>query len=189
VPNIEAAIRYASASDPEAWVDYNRVNLGVSMVKGTYRVFKNDAGGNNIRVNKPNVWGIAGEYAFRFGKQFGIQGEVYAGQALGNYLGTIRQTTKGEYDDEISSTGFWVKAVYYWKKILQTRFGYGQDACNKDDLKGIGIQKNQTVFANLVWDINKLLQISAEPTWRKTTYLGLKDNSGLGIMVATQLRF
>jgi hypothetical protein len=72
VPNIEAAIRYASASDPEAWVDYNRVNLGVSMVKGTYRVFKNDAGGNNIRVNKPNVWGIAGEYAFRFGKQFGI---------------------------------------------------------------------------------------------------------------------
>lgn len=189
VPNIEAAVRYASAYDPESWVDYNKVNLGVSMVKGTYRVFKNDASGNNIRVNKPDVWGIAGEYGFRFGKQFGIQGEVYKGQALGNYLGTILQTTKGDFDDEIGSSGFWVEGAYFWKKNLQTRFGYGQDAWNKDDLKGAGIQKNQTVFVNLIWDINKLFQISAEPTWRKTTYLGLKDNSGLGIMAATQLKF
>lgn len=189
IPNVEAAVRYSSAPDPGAWVNYNSVELGFSAVKGTYRVFKNDANGNNIRVNKPDVWGIAGEAGFRMSKRFGLQGEIYAGQALGNYLGTVFQTTKGEYDDEIRSTGFWIEGAYYWQKNLQSRFGYGQDLCNKEDLKGTGIQKNQTFFANLIWDITRIFQLSAEPTWRKTTYLGLKDNSGLGIMFAAQLKF
>lgn len=189
IPNVEAAVRYSSAPDPSAWVNYNSVELGVSAIKGTYRVFKNDANGNNIRVNKPNVWGIAGEAGFRLSKRFGLQGEIYTGQALGNYLGAIYQTTKGEFDDEIRSTGFWAEGAYYWKKNLQSRFGYGQDVCNKEDLKGGGILKNQTFFANVIWDINRVFQVSAEPTWRKTTYLGLRDNAGLGIMFAAQLRF
>jgi hypothetical protein len=189
IPNVEAAVRYSSALDPSAWVNYNSVELGVSVIKGTYRVFKNDASGNNIRVNKPNVWGIAGEAGLRLSKRFGLQGEIYTGQALGNYLGAIYQTTKGEFDDEIRSTGFWAEGAYYWKKNLQSRFGYGQDVCNKEDLKGGGIQKNQTLFANVIWEINRVFQVSAEPTWRKTTYLGLRDNSGLGIMFAAQLKF
>lgn len=189
VPNIEAAIRYSSAADPSAWVDYNKINVGVSVVKGTYRVFKNDAAGNNIRVNKPDVWGVAAEYAFRPGKRFGVQGEFYKGQALGNYLGTIFQTTTGDFDDEIRSAGWWVEGVYYWKKNLQSRFGYGQDECNADDLKGGGIRKNQTFFANLIWDINSIFQVGIEPTWRKTDYSSLKDNSGAGVMLAATLKF
>lgn len=189
VPNIEAAIRYSSKTDPSAWVDYNKLNLGVSVVKGTYRVFKNDAAGNNIRINKPEVWGIAGEYGFRLGKRFGIQGEFYKGQALGNYLGTIFQTTTGDLDDEIRSAGWWVEGAYYWKKNLQSRFGYGQDECNADDLKGGGIKKNQTFFANFIWDMNELFQIGIEPTWRKTDYSSLRDNSGLGLMLAATLKF
>jgi len=189
VPNIEAALRYSVGVDPGAWVEYNAVELGVSVIKGTYRVFKNDASGNNIRVNKPNVWGVAGEYGFRFGQKFGIQGEVYTGQALGNYLGGIFQSTKGDFDDEIGASGFWIEGAMYWKKNLQSRIGYGQDACNPDNLKGSGIEKNQTFFVNLIYDLNRYLQLSAEPTYRKTSYLGLKDNSGWGIMLAAQFNF
>ena len=189
VPNIEAALRYSAGEDPRAWVEYNAVELGVSVIKGTFRVFKNNANGTNIRVNKPNVWGVAGEYGFRFGQKFGIQGEVYKGQALGNYLGGIFQSTKGDFDDEIGASGFWIEGTLYWKKNLQSRFGYGQDACNPEDLKGSGIAKNQTFFVNLIYDVNRYLQLSAEPTYRKTSYLGLKDNSGLGIMLAAQFNF
>lgn len=189
VPNIEAAVRYASAKSRDSWLDHGKVELGVSAVNGTYRVFKNDAAGNNIRINKPRVRGIAGEYAFALGKRFGVQGEVYAGQALGNYLGTIFQTTKGDLDDEIRSSGWWVEGAFYWSKALQSRFGYGQDQCKEQDLKGGGILRNQTFFVNLIWDVNRSFRLSAEPTWRKTTYLGLKDNQGLGAMFAATLSF
>lgn len=189
VPNVEGAIRYSSKADPDVWVDYSNINLGISAVKGTYRVFKNDAAGNNIRVNKPDVWGVAAEYAFRIGKRFGVQGEFYKGQALGNYLGTIFQTTTGDFDDEIRSTGWWVEGAFYWKKNLQSRFGYGQDECNADDLKGSGIRKNQTIFANIIWDVNRVFQVGVEPTWKKTDYSSFRDNSGLGVMLAATLKF
>jgi len=189
VPNLEAAVRFATGRSQGSLVEHGKMELGVSMVNGTYRVFKNDAAGNNIRVNKPRVRGIAGEYAFTLGKRFGIQGEVYAGQALGNYLGTVFQTTKGEMDDEIRSSGWWVEGAFHWRKGLQSRFGYGQDQCREQDLKGGGIQKNQTFFVNIIWDVNRSLRLSAEPTWRKTTYLGLNDNQGLGAMLAASLSF
>jgi hypothetical protein len=189
VPNIEAAIRYESAKDPESLLDHSKIELGVSAVNGTYRVFKNNANGTNIRVNKPKVKGIAGEYAFSLGSKFGVQGEVYTGQALGNYLGAIFQTTKGEFDKEIRSTGWWVEGAYHWRKGLQSRFGYGQDLCNEDDLDGSGILKNQTVFMNAIWDVSRLLQLSIEPTWRKTSYVVLKKNEGFGAMLAVTLRF
>ena len=189
VPNIEAAIRYESAKDPESLLDHSKIELGVSAVNGTYRVFKNNANGTNIRVNKPKVKGIAGEYAFSLGSKFGVQGEVYTGQALGNYLGAIFQTTKGEFDKEIRSTGWWVEGAYHWRKGLQSRFGYGQDLCNEDDLDGSGILKNQTIFMNAIWDVSRLLQLSFEPTWRKTSYVVLKKNEGFGAMLAVTLRF
>ena len=189
VPNIEAAIRYESAKDPESLLDHSKIELGVSAVNGTYRVFRNNANGTNIRVNKPKVKGIAGEYAFSLGRKFGVQGEVYTGQALGNYLGAIFQTTKGELDKEIRSTGWWVEGAYHWRKGLQSRFGYGQDLCNEDDLDGSGILKNQTVFMNAIWDVSRLLQLSIEPTWRKTSYVVLKKNEGFGAMLAVTLRF
>jgi hypothetical protein len=56
-------------------------------------------------------------------------------------MGAILQTTKGPMDKEIRSQGYWAEAVYFWKKNLQSRVGYGQDACNREDLMGIGILK------------------------------------------------
>lgn len=189
VPNFEGAVRFNKGKSSEAWVPFDKVELGVSGVVGKYRAFKNDANGNNIRVNKPFVWGIAGEYAFRFTNKFGIQGEVYSGQALGNYLGSIYQTTKGDLDTEIRSAGWWIEAAMFWRKNLQSRFGYGQDKCNEQDLNGAGVSKNQTFFANIVWDINSTFQVSAEPTFRRTSYVGISGNSGVGIMFAAQYKF
>ncbi len=192
IPNLEWAVRFESGKDANAWVPYGNVELGVSGVRGTYRVFKNDTVGGvivNARINEPLVSGLCGEYAFRIGKKFGVQGEVYTGQALGNYMGTILQTTKGPYDKEIRSSGFWAEAVYFWKKNLQSRVGYGQDACNREDLMGFGVLKNSTVFGNLVWNINKTISTGVEFTRKSTEYLGLRDNSGVTFMWMFQYAF
>jgi hypothetical protein len=58
-----------------------------------------------------------------------------------------------------------------------------------DELDGRGILKNHTVFMNAIWDVSRLLQLSFEPTWRKTSYVVLKKNEGFGAMLAVTLRF
>jgi len=192
VPNLEWALRFETGKDTNAIVPFDAVELGISGITGSYRVFKNDTSGGTIvnnGINIPKVNGICGEFAFRIAKVFGIQGEVYVGQALGNYLGTIMQTTKGENDKEIRSMGFWVEAAYYWKKNLQSRFGYGQDECNKEDLLGNGIWKNSTYFGNVIWDINKTVSTGIEVTHKSTQYLGLNDNQGMTYMWMFQYSF
>jgi hypothetical protein len=192
VPNVEWALKFETGKDTNAIVPFDAVELGISGITGSYRVFKNDTSGGTIvnnGINIPQVNGICGEFAFRIGKVFGIQGEVYVGQALGNYLGTIMQTTKGENDKEIRSMGFWVEAAYYWKKNLQSRFGYGQDECNKEDLLGNGVWKNSTYFGNVIWDINKTISTGIELTHKSTQYLSLNDNQGMTYMWMFQYSF
>lgn len=192
IPNAEWAVKFETGKDDQAWVPFQALELAVSGVAGSYRVFKNDtlAGAVvNTRINQPRVMGICGEYAFRIGKQFGIQGEVYSGKALGNYMGGILQTTKGSNDQEIRSAGFWSEAAIYWRKNWQTRIGYGQDVCNRDDLKGFGIQKNSTVYGNLIWDINHSFSSGFELTYKSTEYLGLRNNQGVTAMWMFQFSF
>jgi hypothetical protein len=109
---------------------------------------------------------------------------------LGNYAAAVFQTTKGDFDKEIRSTGFWTELAFYWKKNLQTRVGYGQDKCNESDLNGFGIPQNSTVFGNLIWDINNSLQIGTELSYKQTDYLApLKNNQGVMAMFMTQYKF
>jgi hypothetical protein len=97
-------------------------------------------------------------------------------------MGTILQTTKGPTDKEIRSQGFWTEAAIYWKKNVQSRLGYGQDECKKEDLKGVGVWKNSTYFGNVIWDVNKTISTGLELTYKSTQYLGLRDNQGVTFM-------
>lgn len=192
IPNAEWAIKFESGKDEQSWVPFKALELAVSGVTGSYRVFKNDTIAGvivNTRINQPHVMGICGEYAFRINRKLGIQGEVYAGRALGNYMGAILQTTKGVSDQEIRSNGFWTEAAIFWKKNWQTRVGYGQDVCNRDDLKGLGIQKNSTLYGNLIWDINNSFSSGIELTYKSTRYIGLSNNEGVTAMWMFQFSF
>lgn len=192
IPNIEWAVKFETGKDEQAWVPFQALELAVSGVTGTYRVFRNDTLAGtivNTRINQPKVMGICGEYAFRLGKKIGIQGEVYAGQALGNYMGAVLQTTKGNRDEEVRSSGFWSEAAIYWKKNWQSRIGYGQDVCKREDLKGLGIEKNSTWYGNLIWDINSVFSTGIELTYKSTQYVGLRNNQGMTAMCMFQFSF
>ncbi|MEI6740836.1 MAG: hypothetical protein WCK74_11065 [Gemmatimonadaceae bacterium] len=189
-PNAEWAVKYRSGTDTAAWVPFDRLELALSGVHGSYRVFKNDAMGTNIRVNHPQVAGLAGEFAFRLGNRVGVQGEVYRGKALGNYAASIFQTTKGAFDTEVHSRGVWSELAFYAKRNLQSRIGYGQDRCDEADLKGAGVLQNSTVFGNVIWDINRIMQVGAEVSYKHTQYLApLRNNQGMTAMFMTQFKF
>jgi hypothetical protein len=193
VPNLEWALNYTLDGQGDSWVPWGALEVGVSGVMGSYRVFRNDTVNGvitNVGINTPKVRGYAADVAVRLGKRFGIQAEAYTGQALGNYLGGILQTTKGPKDREIRSSGWWMEAAYYWSANVHSRFGYGQDACRREDLMGAGILKNSTVFGNLTWEANRWLTLGFEMTHKDTRYLPTgRDNKGMTYMGMVQFSF
>lgn len=188
LPNLEARIAYTRGKpgDSGAWLAWAPLTLGASAVYGKFRTFS--------LINAFPAWesrfsGVALEGAWRIGHRFGIQGELYGGRALGQYLGTIFQTTNNLSREGIASRGGWGEAAWYWTPTLHSHLGFGLDRANSDQVPTGGFTRNRTAFLNLFWDPSRLTTLAIEGTWRRTDYAGLGDFSGWSLMLSSELRF
>ena len=186
-PNIEARLAWTrGAPDAAAWVPWAASEFGLSGVTGRFRtVFPSGA----RSAFDTRFWGVALDGRLRLGPRAGVQGELYSGRSLGPYLGAILQTVNASTGRAIASHGGWGELVWYWSPALHSHAGYGIDRARSGDLPAGGLLRNRTVFANAIWDISRMTQISIEGTWRRTDYLGLPANSGVGLMLGSELRF
>lgn len=187
LPNLELRALYASGEPgPEAWIRWPDYEVGASGVAGRFRTLSPLGNFDSFRST---LWGIALDGRLRLGRQAGLQGELYTGQALGPYLATILQTVNLTTQQAIRSYGGWGEFAWYWKPTLHSHAGYGIDHNRSGDVAPGNMVRNQTAFANLIWDISPYTTVSVEGTWRRTDWLGLPDNEGVGLMLSTELRF
>jgi hypothetical protein len=98
---------------------------------------------------------------------FGFKGEVYTGQALGNYNGGILQSLDAVTFEAIRAKGGWVEGFVYLTPNLHSHTGYGLDEANPDDITAVpfslfGRTFNSTLWSNLIWDIDKTHRIAFE---------------------------
>ena len=49
--------------------------------------------------------------------------------------------------------------------------------------------RNETYFANLIWDVTKSFRLAGEFTYRKTAYTVLPNNDGVGFQTQVQFKF
>ena len=121
----------------------------------------------------------------------GFSGEVYSGKALGTYNGGILQNANVATFEGIRTSGGWGEVFVYWTPCLHSHFGYGIDDPNDDDLSAnpadFQRERNETIFANLIWDLNAALRIGFEATYRETDNTSTLDNHGMGYQ--TQVRW
>jgi hypothetical protein len=192
VPNFEAKLAFATAPPgPEVLLKRPVFEIGVSGVHGEFRKFYNLQ--PPFSVKRYTIDGIALDGGLRLGERFGVQGEVYHGRGLGNYLGLANQTVNAETQKIVTGSGGWGEASWVWREGLQSNFGYGLDRPDLDTI-GVGsIGRNETAYGNLIWTVRPWWRLSAEATWRKTGYLlptkSLLSNDGLGLNLATEMRF
>lgn len=186
-PNLEARLAWTrGAPEAASWVPWSVSEFGLSGVTGRFRtVFPS----GTRSAFETRFWGVALDGRMRLGQRAGVQGELYAGRSLGPYLGAILQTVNGSTGRAIASHGGWGELVWYWSSALHSHAGYGIDRARGADLPAGGLQSNRTVFANAIWDISRMTQVSIEGTWRRTEYLGLPANEGVGLMLGSELRF
>ena len=180
-PNLEARLNFGfgANADRAGGRNLRPVELGVSGIVGQLRVL------DNIRPSDPltlvadrstvNVWGAAIDGQIALGRRFGLSGELYTGQGLGEYMAGILQTYNRATNQAVPTAGGWGQFYVYVADNLRLNLGYGIDHAQDSGL--FGLQVNSGVFANLLWDVNPWLQLGLEGNYKLTTYdvFGEKD--------------
>jgi hypothetical protein len=185
-PNVEVRAAFAAGKLTQVGLAAVRpVELGVSGVVGQIR--STDLGPLNRVVD--DVWGLAGDVRWRVNQDWGFQGEVFTGQGLGTYGGGILQSVNSVTFEAIQTSGFWGEVYCYLTPCLHTHWGYGIDDPVNDDLAPTQISRNDTVFANLIWDVTKSFRLAHEITYRTTDFLTFNDNDGIGLQWQMQWKF
>ena len=180
-PNLEARLNFGFGpyADRAGGRSLRPVELGVSGIVGQLRVL------DNIRPSDPltlvsdrstvNVWGAAIDGQIALGRRFGLSGELYTGQGLGEYMAGILQTYNRATNQAVPTAGGWGQFYVYLADNLRLNLGYGIDHAQDSGL--FGLQVNSGIFANLLWDVNPWLQLGLEGNYKLTTYdvFGDKD--------------
>ena len=110
---------------------------------------------------------------------WGARGEFYYGQGLGEYNGGILQSFNSTTFQEIRSTGGFGEIFCYLTDAFHVHVGYGMDDPRDSDLAITQIRRNQTVFANFVWDLSQAVQLGLQVDYRKTDYTQFLPNAFL----------
>jgi hypothetical protein len=185
-PNVE--VRAAWAKGPltgEGPLAQRQFEVGVSGVVGQLRTtipFQSQV--------VANTWGVGTDLRWAITKRCGIQGELFVGQALGTYMGGILQNVNTQTFQGVHSAGGWIELYYYiCPEKLHTHWGYGIDDPRDRDLGPTQALRNDTFFANLIWDVAKHFRVATEFTYRRTAYAVLPNNDGIGLQFQVQLKF
>ena len=185
-PNVECRAALALGELTGEGPDAKRpFELGISGLIGQIRT-----GTPPVKQVIAGVWGLGSDIRWAITERFGAQGEFFVGEALGAYTAGILQNTNFVTFAGVHTTGGWVELYYYLvPEKLHTHWGYGiDDPLNRDLAPGQPL-RNDTWFANLIWDIGKHFRTGIEFTYRKTAYSLVANNEGFGLQTQVQFKF
>ena len=137
-----------------------------------------------------DVWGLGSDFRWSVTPRFGFQAEGFVGQTLGAYTAGILQNINPITFAGLRSAGGWAEVYYHLSpEILHTHVGYGIDDPLDRDLAPEQSARNETYFANLIWDVTEHLRLGWEVTYRRTAYTRVLNNEGAGFQTQVRLKF
>ncbi|MBW6459130.1 MAG: hypothetical protein K0B08_01025 [Bacteroidales bacterium] len=153
-----------------------------------------------------NTTGIGVDVNLPFHKYFTFTGEFNTGtnlnnsnlfSAAGNYYWSIADGNTVEFDRK--STAFWFNAVSNVTSWLNLVVGYGMDKNTSDAFKTGAVEKNATMYADVIFPIKHGFSLALEFQNIKTTVVtatdmnnevtGTKDNIANVICISARVNF
>ena len=160
------------------FVGYKPTTVGFSSHWGREEYDINTSGGHK----RFDSWSINLDLTQPVNKWLTIKGELFTGENLSAYLGGIGQGVNTDTYKEIGSRGGWIAAnLGPWDK-WSFNIGASIDDVDDDDLTGGSDYKreyNRSIFGNVIYSINKNIQIGFELSQWHTEYKGERDADNL----------
>ncbi|HEX5103024.1 MAG TPA: hypothetical protein VFV87_04395 [Pirellulaceae bacterium] len=188
IPDLEMRLAWAVGPESQVGLETRRpFEVGISTVLGQIRT----TFAPPLTRVVDDVWGVAADFRWRVNDLWGFSGELFHGQTLGTYGGGVFQNVNSVTFTPVHATGGWLQFDWYYTPCLHSHFGFGVDDPANSELALGQIGLNQTVFANLIWDLNTSFRIAGELTFRETDYVGpaALSNDGVGIQGQMQWKF
>ena len=191
-PNLEGRLSFGFGAPAEraGGRQLRPLELGVSGVVGQLRVLDNIRSTDPITLradrSQVTVWGAALDGRLALGRNLSLSGELYSGQALGEYMAGILQTYNRRSNQAVATSGGWAQLSAAISDNLRFNAGYGIDTA--DDSGRFGLTLNNTAFANVIWEVNPWLQLGLEGNYKLTTYDTFGDKDAWVVITQLLLR-
>ena len=144
--------------------------MGVSGVVGQIRSTRVDLGTPGPLRVVQDVWALGSDLQLALTDRFGVFGECFVGQTLGDYNAGIFQNFNTQDYRPIRTIGGYGEFYYYVTPKLHVHCGYGIDDPYNEDLAAGQAASNQTFYNTLLYDLSRAVQFGFEVDYRKTTY-------------------
>jgi hypothetical protein len=186
-PNIEGRLEFGFGAEGELMAGRKPrpLELGVSGVVGQIRTTQISPETPGPVRSVIDVWGLGADAQWAITDRFGLKGEVFTGQSLGEYNGSILQNFNYQTHGPIRATGGWGEIYYHLHPKVALHVGYGIDHPIARDLAPGQLAINETFFNVLTYDFSKTVQVGFEVDYRKTNYVSPLLNAD-GVLFMTQ---
>ncbi|MCD4727847.1 MAG: hypothetical protein K8R46_09305 [Pirellulales bacterium] len=123
--------------------------------------------GRNIQRR---TWSANLDLRIPINERMGFQGEWFAGENLGAFLGGIGQGINPITLNPIRSTGGWFEFWFDWTPYLHSHVGHSVDDPNNNDVAAGQRNFNQCYFGNLSYDFTDKFMMGFEVSSWQTLY-------------------
>jgi hypothetical protein len=165
----------------------DKVKMGVSGHWGR----EENRSGATYPVGNYNTWSLNGDLSVPLNDELSLMGECYFGENLSMFTGGIGQGVNTANGNEIQSHGGWLGLRMKPNADWTFNTGYGIDSVNADDLSGNATtrKQNQTIFGNVIYNLNKNTCVGLEAQYRRTAYQGASDEDALRLQSMFMYKF
>lgn len=153
--------------------NYKPIVVGLSGHIGNVGFDQYNGGVLVVDDARRRTWSLNLDLDVPITERFGFRGELFAGEALGTFLGGVGQSINPVTLEPIQSRGGWGELYYYWTCRLHSHVAYGVDDPIDNDIAVGGRTYNQFYFANIMYDVTKKFRLGLEVGQLKTLYNGL----------------
>jgi hypothetical protein len=144
----------------------------------------------SAKSHRMDSYSLNGDLVSKFG-HLSFTNRAFYGANLNSFLGGILQgyVTDSTSVDNIESIGGWSQLAYDFNSTWTATAGFGIDDPKNDNLRTGMRSQNKMIFANVIFKIQKSVELILESEQMNTSYLNAKAGDNLRFQFASYFRF